>query len=63
MEPELECVHISKTVNRNKAVVHSLLHPVHANYNSHIVIIFSAELVRVSTEEYNSMYYSNVMHL
>ena len=31
--------------------VHSLLHSVHANYNSQTVIIFSTEPVCVSTDE------------
>ena len=41
METELECLHIAiyfvtQYVSlRYKAVVHSLLHSVHANYNSH----------------------------
>ena len=36
---------------RYKAVVHSLHHSMHANYNSHTVIIFSTEPVCVSTKE------------
>ena len=39
---------------RHEAVVHPLLHPEYANYNSHTAIIpmISTELVCVSTEEF-----------
>ena len=43
---------VNRIISLRYNVVHSLLYPVHANCNSHMVIVVSTELVCLSTEEW-----------